>query len=60
MDPKFSPGTDEAQSMKEVEALLNANWKLDIEQMGLEKTYYFKAYTKCVVREFPSGSRGFI
>jgi len=36
--------------MDETNALIDAKWTLDKEQMGVEKTYYFKSYTKALVR----------
>jgi 4a-hydroxytetrahydrobiopterin dehydratase len=50
MEPKFSPGADESKLMDETNALIDAKWTLDKEQMGVEKTYYFKTYTKALVR----------
>jgi 4a-hydroxytetrahydrobiopterin dehydratase len=50
IEPKFSPGADESKLMDETSALIDAKWTLDKEQMGLEKTYYFKTYTKALVR----------
>ena len=49
MNPKFSPGVDEKRLSGEVDALLKDGWTLDEEQIGLEKTFYFKTYTKCMV-----------
>jgi len=56
MQPKFSEGADESQLMTETETLLEGEWKLDEEQMGVEKTYYFKTYTKALVTWFPRPS----
>ena len=58
MDPKFSPGADEERLLEELDALLKEGWTLDEEQTGLEKTFYFKTYTKCMVRrsyDYPLG-----
>jgi hypothetical protein len=41
--------TDESQLMAESNALLEGGWTLG-EQMGVGKTYFFKTYTKCLVR----------
>ncbi len=49
MEPIFSAGEDESQLTKDMKALLGANWKLDEERMGIEKTYYFKTWTKVLV-----------
>lgn len=49
MEPKFSAGVDKDQLTGKVEALLRNNWTLDEDRMGLQKTYYFKTYTKCMV-----------
>jgi hypothetical protein len=49
MEPNLSAGANTAQLIGEVEALLANGWMLDEEQRGLQKTYYFKTYTKCLV-----------
>jgi 4a-hydroxytetrahydrobiopterin dehydratase len=51
MQPKIPEGQDEAKIKGELEALIQNGWKLDEEQIRLEKTYYFKTYTKVIVRE---------
>jgi 4a-hydroxytetrahydrobiopterin dehydratase len=51
IEPKFSPRADERKLMGETKALIEAKWTLDKEQMGIEKTYYFKTYTKALVRD---------
>jgi hypothetical protein len=51
METKFSDGTEKDQYVGEVETLLTHGWELDEEKIGLIKTYYFKTYTKCLVRE---------
>jgi 4a-hydroxytetrahydrobiopterin dehydratase len=49
MEPKFSAGADTSKLIEETNALLEAGWTLNKEQMGIEKTYYFKTYTKALV-----------
>lgn len=49
MEPKFSEGADEAQLKAETAALLENEWTLDGDQMGLEKTFYFPNFTKALV-----------
>ncbi|KAL2056471.1 hypothetical protein ABVK25_003495 [Lepraria finkii] len=46
MQPKFSEGQDESKVMAELEALVEGGWKLDEEQIGIQRTYHFKTYTK--------------
>lgn len=48
--PAIAKGEDEAKIKSELNALLETEWKLNDEQIQLEKTYYFKAYTKVLVR----------
>ena len=50
MQPKFSQGEDENKVGAELKALLGNGWALDADQIQLEKTYYFKTYTKVLVR----------
>ncbi|KAF2258666.1 hypothetical protein CC78DRAFT_525900 [Lojkania enalia] len=45
MQPKISEGQDESKIKAELEVLFQNGWKLKEEQI-LEKTYYFKTYTK--------------
>ncbi|KAL2370716.1 hypothetical protein BDBG_04950 [Blastomyces gilchristii SLH14081] len=49
IQPKYaSTLPDETKQLAtETNSLLNSNWSLDEEQMGLKKTFYFKTYTKC-------------
>ncbi|KKZ58441.1 hypothetical protein EMCG_00931 [[Emmonsia] crescens] len=49
IQPKYASATpDETkQLVTETNSLLNSNWSLDEEQMGVKKTFYFKTYTKC-------------
>ena len=49
MQPKFSEGQDESKVMAELEALVEGGWKLDGEQIGIQRTYHFKTYTKVLV-----------
>jgi pterin-4a-carbinolamine dehydratase len=46
----FSKGEDEETLRAEVGALQENGWTLNQEQAQLEKTYYFKTYTKVLVR----------
>lgn len=51
MEPRFSSGVaDEAQLTRELNALLAEKWTLDEERMGVKKMFYFKTYTKCLVK----------
>lgn len=47
--PVFSAGTDESAVAGELRNLYAAQWKLDSKKAGIEKTYYFKTYTKVLV-----------
>ncbi len=49
MKSKISDGQDEGKVMAEEKALLDNGWKLDDEQMGVKKTYFFRNYTKPAV-----------
>lgn len=51
VQPKYaSTLPDETKQLAaETNSLLDSNWSLDEELMGLQKTYYFKTYTKCQV-----------
>jgi 4a-hydroxytetrahydrobiopterin dehydratase len=54
MQPKISKGQDESKVTTELQALLENGWKLNDEQIQLEKTYHFKTYTKVlVIKEIP-------
>jgi len=57
MQAKFSEGEDAAKLGAEVETLLNNGWMLEDEQKLL-KTYYFKTYTKVMVKS-RSGLHGY-
>lgn len=46
---KISAGHDEGKVTAEAKTLLENGWKSDEEEMGLQKTYYFKTYTKALV-----------
>ncbi|MCJ1344649.1 hypothetical protein MMC31_002852 [Peltigera leucophlebia] len=48
IQPRFAPGSTEAQLMAEAKALVEGGWKLDDEQRGLEKTFHFNTYTKAL------------
>jgi hypothetical protein len=54
MEPKFSPGEDGSKLTRETKALLEARWELTDTQMGLEKTFYFKTWTKVLVGDSSS------
>jgi hypothetical protein len=46
---KFSEGSDGSKFLEETNTLLETGWRLDEDQMGVQKTYYFKTYTKALV-----------
>ncbi|KAF3891661.1 hypothetical protein GTR04_4952 [Trichophyton interdigitale] len=45
--PIVAPGVSESQVSDELRVLLKAGWVLDQPRSGIEKSYYFKTYTKC-------------
>jgi hypothetical protein len=49
LQPRISEGEDEFQVKKDLEALVENGWELNEEQIQLERTYYFKTYTKVMV-----------
>jgi 4a-hydroxytetrahydrobiopterin dehydratase len=49
MQLKFSKGQDESKVTADVNALVESGWELDEEQIGVQKTYHFKTYTKVMV-----------
>lgn len=49
MQPKLSEGQDESQVIKDAEELLEREWQLDDNSMGLRKMFFFKSYTKALV-----------
>lgn len=49
MPPRISEGNNAAQVNAELETLFKNGWKLDEEQIQLEKIYHFKTYTKVAV-----------
>lgn len=50
-EPIFAAGVDRDQFLPPTRALLEeGQWTLDEECMGVTKTFYFKTYTKCLVR----------
>lgn len=49
LQPRFSPGADEVQLANEATALLQCQWTLDEEQMGVQKTFVFPTYAKALV-----------
>src|SRR5450755_1895175 len=53
MQPRFSEGQDESKMMAELRALVENGWKLDAEQIGVQKTYHFNVYTKVLVGDSP-------
>jgi hypothetical protein len=50
MSAVFSAGEDEAKMKEELQSLQETGWILDEDYMGIKKTYYFKTYTKVLVR----------
>ena len=50
MPPSICEGQDAHKVMTEAEALLERGWKIDDDEMGVEKRYYFKTYSKALVR----------
>jgi pterin-4a-carbinolamine dehydratase len=50
MSAVFSAGEDEAKMKEELQSLQETGWILDEDCMGIKKTYYFKTYTKVLVR----------
>lgn len=48
MQPKLSK-QDESEVTPELNSLIESGWKLDEEQIGVQKTYHFKTYTKVLV-----------
>lgn len=50
MSAIFSAGKDEAKMKEELQSLEETGWILDEDRMGIKKTYYFKPYTKVLVR----------
>lgn len=53
MQLKFSKGQDESKVTADVNALLESGWELDGKQIGVQKTYHFKTYTKVIVGDLP-------
>jgi 4a-hydroxytetrahydrobiopterin dehydratase len=49
MNPKISDGEDEVRVKADLKALVNNGWSLNEEQMHIEKTYFFKTWTKVIV-----------
>ena len=47
--PRFSEGQDESTMMAELKKLVKNGWKLDENEMGVQKTYHLKNYTKVTV-----------
>jgi 4a-hydroxytetrahydrobiopterin dehydratase len=46
MAPKFLAGADSAVIGSEIDSLLSSGWNLTPSEDSIEKTYYFKTYTK--------------
>ncbi|KAE8393605.1 transcriptional coactivator/pterin dehydratase [Aspergillus alliaceus] len=46
--PQFAKGMDASQLQPELDKLLEQEWVLDEDGMGVKKTYYFKTYFKAV------------
>jgi hypothetical protein len=50
ISPQFSSDTDITTNNQLLNRLINDHsWILDVDGMGLSKTYWFKTYTKCLV-----------
>lgn len=49
IQPRLASGSNEAQLIAEAKSLVEHGWKLDEEQRGVEKTFYFNTYTKALV-----------
>lgn len=49
MHPKISEGQDAKTLTAEAEALTENGWALDDQEMGFQKTFHFKTYTKALV-----------
>lgn len=50
-NPVFAENVNPEQLLAPLQSLLEEKqWNLDEEGMGVAKTYYFKTYTKCLVR----------
>jgi hypothetical protein len=53
--PIFAENANPEQLSAPLQSLLEEEqWTLDDEGMGVAKTYYFKTYTKCLVRSYHS------
>lgn len=50
MQLKVSEGQDTSKVIAETTVLLGKGWALDDEEMGIKRTFYFKTYTKALVR----------
>lgn len=48
MSSKLSEGSDARQIETELSPLLHNGWQVDREKMGVEKTFFFKNYSKCM------------
>ena len=53
-NPIFAENANPEQLSAPLQSLLEKQWTLDDEGMGVAKTYYFKTYTKCLVRSYRS------
>jgi len=49
MQPKVSEGQEESTVMRKLNALVKNGWELDEDQIGVQKTYHLKTYTKVLV-----------
>jgi predicted DNA-binding ArsR family transcriptional regulator len=49
ISPKISEGQNDAEMKADLESLIENGWKLNEDQIQLEKTYHFKTYTKVAV-----------
>jgi hypothetical protein len=53
-DPVFADFANREQLSALLQPLIEQKrWTLDEDRAGVAKTYYFKTYTKCLVRSLP-------
>ncbi len=50
MQPRIADGEDGEKLTRELSILLESGWQLDEEDIGVQKTYHLKTYTKVLVR----------
>ena len=49
----FSEGQDESKLAEETKELIEEGWEMDEERRGVKRQYFFKTYTKALVRLAP-------